>query len=67
MEKDVTGEKSNYHIRKSYLQAMKQSMANMNMSVHPKTNQGIDEYLIYEKQISYHLQGLLNHSEANVE
>lgn len=65
MEKDFTGETSNYHIRKSYLQTMKQFMANMNIPVHPKTNQGIDEYLSYEKQVSYHLQGLLEHSKVN--
>jgi hypothetical protein len=65
MGKDITGETSNYHIRKSYLQTMRQFMANINIPVHPKTDQGIDEYLTYEKQLSYHLQGLLNHSKAD--
>ena len=52
---------SSYHTRTTYLQAMKQFMADNNNASQSQTNGGIEEYLQYEKQMSHHIQKLLNH------
>ncbi len=64
-EKKVQGklEGSSYSTRTAYLQAMKQSMADDICAYHSH-NDDIEEYLMYEKQVSHHIQKLLEHSDS---
>ncbi len=62
MEKQLTVEASNYYIRKTYLKAMKQFMADDQNASQTQTNGDIEEYLLYEKQLSHHIQEFLEHS-----
>jgi hypothetical protein len=60
MEEEHTGETSTYHLRASYLQALKRYMANWHkMSEAQMYSDDIDAYFLYEKQFSSQLQALL--------
>lgn len=54
---------SSYHTRQTYLQVMRQFMADENNFPHPQTYGDIEEYFLYEKRISDHIRKLLAHSE----
>jgi hypothetical protein len=62
MEKQLTLEESNYRIRKTYLQAMKQSMADEQNAFQLQSSDDIEEYFLYEKEVSHHIQEHLEHS-----
>jgi hypothetical protein len=62
MEKQLTLEGSNYHIRETYLQAMKQFMANGRDASQSQLNGDIEKYFRYEKWVSYYIQNFLGHS-----
>ena len=62
MEKESIGEVSNYDLRTSYLQELKQfMMLEPGAASEMPTNKKIDAYLGYEKRFSSQLQYLLNH------
>jgi len=62
MEKQLRGEGSHYRIRKTYLETLKQFLADdLNVS-RSQGNDDIEAYLLYEKQVSHYLQELLEQS-----
>jgi hypothetical protein len=52
MERQSMSEGSHYHIRKEYLQALKQFMSENQTASRRQLNDMIDEYILYEKQVS---------------
>ena len=60
-EKEVNDKlaESSYHTRTTYLQAMKQFMAEITGIGQSPTKGDIEEYLRYEKEVSHHIQELL--------
>jgi hypothetical protein len=50
---------SSYHTWATYLQAMKQFMAEITGMCQSPTKGDIEEYLRYEKEISHHIQEIL--------
>jgi len=63
MEKQLTLEGSNYRIRKTYLRTMKKFMADDQNISQSLPNNDIEEYILYEKQVSHYIQELLEHSD----
>lgn len=63
MEKQLIGESSNYHIRRMYLQIMKQRMTDDQTDSQSQITRDIEAYLLYEKEISRYIQDLLEHSD----
>lgn len=64
MEKQLTLERSSYHIRKTYLRAMKEFMADSKDTSQPQfDDEDIEEYLVYEKRISRSIQEILEDSD----
>ena len=66
MEKHLTLEGSSYYIRKAYLRAMRQFMADNKDTSQPQFDEDIEEYLVYEKRISRSIQELLEHSDLKI-
>lgn len=63
MEKQLMLERSSYHIRKTYLRAMKEFMADNKNFSQPQFDEDIEEYLVYEKRISRSIQEILEDSD----
>lgn len=67
-EKESGKGESKYRIRRAYLEAMKRFMADtlQPSPIQPTDDSpgdSIEKYLIYEREISCHLQELLGHSK----
>ena len=62
MEKQLIHKGSHYHIRNVYLDALKQFMADDQQASRTQINKDIEEYLLYEKQVSFRLQELIERS-----
>jgi hypothetical protein len=54
---------SSYYTRTTYLQAMRQFMADDSNTSHSQTNSDIEEYFRYEKWVSHHIQEILGMSD----
>ncbi len=52
---------SNYDARTNYLNTMKQFMAHTNESSQNSRERNLEDYFQYEKELSQHIQKMLNH------
>ena len=52
---------SNYDARTNYLSTMKQFMAHTTESIQNSREQNLEDYFLYEKKLSQHIQAMMNH------